>query len=493
MLLSKNVDIRINNINKKHYINFFKDIKTNDIINVSVDLLTKGSKVKVDVKCDDCGIEKNMPYSFYYKFALKDDKDGKYYCTKCVKIHRTQKTMLDKYNVKFPIQNKNIKDKILKTTNDRYGFDYALKNDTIKEKQKNTNLKKYNVPYVSLDENIRNKQSYNDIEKVIKLKCNKGHTFSINRNNLYNRYIYKSEICTKCNTLSHQSSGKENIIYDFIKENYNEEVIINLKNLINPYELDIYLPELKLAFEFNGLYWHNELHKSNNYHKIKSDLCDEKGIQLIHIYEDDWDNKQDIVKSMILNKLGKSYNKIYARKTEVKEIKDNELIRNFLNKNHIQGFVGSAIKIGLFYEDELISLMTFGKLRKPLNSLSKKDEYEMLRFCNKLNTSVIGGASKLFKYFLRNYKINSIITYADRSYSNGKLYKLLGFKLDYITCPNYYYVINREKKYRYNYRKDILVKQGFDSNKTEHEIMLERKIYRIYNSGNYKFIYNLAV
>jgi len=123
-----------------------------------------------------------------------------------------------------------------------------------------------------------------------------------------------------------------------------------------------------------------------------------------------------------------------------------------------------------------------------MNSKSKNiNEYEMLRFCNKLNISVIGGASKLFKYFINNYKPNYIVSYADRGYSNGNLYKQLGFELNSITLPNYYYVVDGIRKYRFNFRKDILVKQGFSKNKTEHEIMLERKIYRIYNSGNLKF------
>jgi len=135
--------------------------------------------------------------------------------------------------------------------------------------------------------------------------------------------------------------------------------------------------------------------------------------------------------------------------------------------------------------------MTFGKLRKPLNSKSKSNnEYEMLRFCNILNTNVVGGASKLFKYFINKYKPEQVISYASRSYSNGKLYEKIGFKLQHITKPNYYYIIDGIKNYRFNFRKDILVKQGFDSTKSEHEIMLERKIYRIYDSGNLKFIYN---
>jgi hypothetical protein len=282
----------------------------------------------------------------------------------------------------------------------------------------------------------------------------------------------------------------EKDLLNFIKENYNSVIIENDKKIINPYELDIYLPDLNLAFEFNGLYWHNELNKPNNYHKMKTDLCLEKGIHLVHIYEDDWVYKQGIVKSMILNKLNKTKYKIFARKCEIKDVTDNNLIRDFLNDNHIQGFVGSKVKIGLFYDNELISLMTFGKLRKPLNSKSKNNnEYEMLRFCNKLNTNIIGGASKLFKYFINKYDPEQVISYADRSYSNGNLYNILGFKFDHITSPNYYYIIDKIRKHRFGFRKDILIKQGYDTNKSEHDIMLEREYYRIYNSGNYKFLY----
>ena len=201
-------------------------------------------------------------------------------------------------------------------------------------------------------------------------------------------------------------------------------------------------------------------------------------------------HNQDIVKSMILNKLDKTYNKIYARKCEIKEIKNNKLIKEFLEANHIQGFVGSAIKIGLFYNSELVSLMTFGSRRIVMGKkLTNNDEYELLRFCNKLNTNVIGGASKLFKYFINNYKPIEITTYADRSISQGKLYETLGFNFIGKTNPNYYYIIDGIRHHRFNYRKDLLVKQGYNINKTEHEIMIDRKIYRIYDSGNLKFIY----
>jgi hypothetical protein len=250
-------------------------------------------------------------------------------------------------------------------------------------------------------------------------------------------------------------------------------------------ELDIYIPDLKLAFEFNGLYWHNELYKDKNYHLNKTELCEKNGIQLIHIYEDDWIYKQDIVKSMILNKLGKTSNKIYARKCEIREITDNKLVREFLDENHIQGFIGSKVKIGLFHENELVSLMMFGKRRVAMGKkTSEEGEFELLRFCSKLNTNVVGGGNKLFKHFVKNYDPKMITTYTDRSWSNGNLYNQLGFKYEGKTDPNYYYIIDGIRHHRFNFRKDILVKEGYDPSLTEHQIMLNRKIYRIYDSGS---------
>lgn len=224
----------------------------------------------------------------------------------------------------------------------------------------------------------------------------------------------------------------------------------------------------------------------------KTDECEKNDIQLIHIWEDDWIYKQDIVKSMILNKLGKTYNKIYGRKTEIREISDDKLVREFLNKNHLQGFVGSKIKLGLFFKNELVSLMTFGKRRVAMGQKKTNDgECELLRFCNKLNTNVLGSASKLFKYFKENYNPKEITTYADRSHSNGNLYEQLGFEFIGKTTPNYYYIIDGVKQHRFNFRKDKLVNEGFDPNKTERQIMIDRNIFRIYDSGNLKYKFNI--
>lgn len=278
-------------------------------------------------------------------------------------------------------------------------------------------------------------------------------------------------------------SASERELYDFVRMAYDGVVMQNYRSILNDNkELDIYLPSAKLAFEFDGLYWHNERNQpSKSYHLSKTEECLSKGIQLVHIFEDEWIYKKDIVKSRILNLLGKS-DRIYARKCEIRNVSPSTA-RLFLNNNHIQGFCSSAYRYGLYYNGELVSLMTFGNKRKNLGSKSINGHYELLRFCNKLNTTVIGGASRLFKHFIKEVKPIEIVSYADRRWSNGNLYEKLGFTLTHKSQPSYFYVINDKRENRFKYRKDALVKEGYDSNKTEHEIMLERGIYRIYDCG----------
>jgi len=418
------------------------------------------------------------------------------------------KTLMKNYGVNNPLKSEEIFDKVKKTLIERYDVDNPKKNKDIDNKIKNTMLLRYGVEFALQNVEIKKKAAKKQLltlansiklyykeydilnidsdNKKYTMKCNNDHIFEIDYSLLNSRRRTETLICTECNPINKSISGLEIELIEFIRKNY-DNVIVNNRTIINK-ELDIYLPELKLAFEFNGLWWHNEINKPDNYHLEKTELCEQKGIQLIHVWEDDWLLKKDIVKSMVLNKLNKTLNKIYARKCEIKEITDNT-INSFLIKNHIQGFVGSQVKIGLFYENELISLMTFGKKRIVMNEKGSIDEWELSRFCNKLNTNVVGGASKLFKYFIKNYKPKEIITYANRSYSNGFLYKQLGFDFSHKSKPNYYYIVDKTRKHRFTYKKNALIKAGFDSNKTEHEIMLERKIYRIYDSGQLKFIW----
>ena len=174
--------------------------------------------------------------------------------------------------------------------------------------------------------------------------------------------------------------------------------------------------------------------KSTVYHLNKTKACDKLNIQLIHIFEDEWEYKKEIIKSMLLYKMKKITNKIYARKCNIK-IVDKEEASKFCNNCHIQGFVTGSVYLGLYYQDELVSFLSFGKPR-----YNKKYEYEILRFCNKLNYNIIGGFSKLLKYFKDNYTWKKIITYADRRYSKGDVYINNKFNFLKYSQPCYYYV-----------------------------------------------------
>ena len=278
----------------------------------------------------------------------------------------------------------------------------------------------------------------------------------------------------------HNKSQKENEVAEYIKT-LGVNVITNDRTLLNGQEVDIFLPDFNISIEFDGVFWHNENNKPNDYHINKTIACENKGVRLIHIFEDEWVDKSDIWKSMLSNILGYTNNRIYARKCEIKEVSGSDSVK-FLNDNHIQGTCPSSIKLGLYYNNELVSLMTFGKSRHFIGN--GKYEYELLRFCNKTNVSVIGGASKLFKYFCKTYNPTSVISYADRRWSIGNMYKQLGFEFLHSSKPNYYYVINNKRKNRFNFRKSELVrKYNIPQNMSEREYCYSQKWYRIYDCG----------
>jgi len=319
--------------------------------------------------------------------------------------------------------------------------------------------------------------NYNINKKPKCLSCDNDALFSNEayayldhcKEHLYDNYVSKGEIEIK------KYLDELNIKYES-----------NIRNLISK-ELDIYIPSKNLAIEFNGLYWHSELFKNKNYHYEKMKECQENNIQLITIWEDDWNNKQDIIKSIIKNKLGLIENRIYARETNINLV-DNKEKSDFLLENHLQGNSPSHINLGLYYNNELVSLLTLGKKRMILNSLNNKEyHYELMRFCNKKNINVIGGASKLFSYFVKNYNPISIISYANCDISEGNLYDILQFKFVNHTGVNYWWFKNGIKYHRSNFMKHKLIKEGYDNDKSESDIMHERGYLKIWGSGNLKY------
>lgn len=276
---------------------------------------------------------------------------------------------------------------------------------------------------------------------------------------------------------SYVSSGELEVV-TFIKSLGVTNIVTTNRNVISK-ELDIYLPDYNFAIEYNGVYWHQEQFKSKNSHLEKTELCVEKNIFLLHLWEDDWKYNTEIMKSFIKNKLGFTDKKIYARKCKI-EYLDHKDTKVFLDENHIQGYCQASIRIGLYHENKLVAVMTFNKPR-----FNKKYEWELVRYATTINTNVVGGFSKLLSYFRSNYQ-GMIVSYADRCYSNGNVYINNGFSLISTNIPSYWYVIGDKKVSRTMFTKTKL--KDFDQNMSEREITKELGIGKIWNCGTYTFV-----
>lgn len=234
-------------------------------------------------------------------------------------------------------------------------------------------------------------------------------------------------LCHKCYANISQSSP-ELEIKDIINTMYNGRCIENSRSIIPPLELDLYYPEKNVAIEFNGNYWHDENHKPKDYHFNKFKLCKEKGIRLVSIYESDWYNKRDNIISLLKN-IFIDIKIIYARNCTISKL-DYKTKSDFINEYHFYGDSNQGtISYGLYYNNELVSVMSFGKLRGQNKLHNNKDHYELVRFVTKDSMRIIGGASKLFKKFISEYHPMYIICYSDNDFFTGETYNKLGFKL----------------------------------------------------------------
>ena len=238
------------------------------------------------------------------------------------------------------------------------------------------------------------------------------------------------------------------------------------------YEIDIFILSKNIGIEVNGSYWHSELYKDYLYHQNKSLLAKDKGIDLIHIFEYEWKNEitQNIIKSLIQSKLGIFIKKIYARKCVIKEI-DSLEYANFCNENHLQGSCSAKIKLGLFYKDELVQIMSFS-----LPRFTDKYEWEIIRECSKLGFCIIGGKEKLWKYFLKKYNPSNCLSYCDFSKFTGNSYLKLGFQKERLNKPGFVWY-------------DENTKQTFWRNPYKHREMKEAGYLRIFDAGQLVFVW----
>jgi hypothetical protein len=473
-----------------------------------------------EVKCENCDITFTIPKSKNRRFCSGSCSQQYTKSKNKDWLIKRNVTNIEKYGVKSPLESEYVRTKYKTNLIDKYGVGNPFLVKEFRDKADKTVMEKYGVKHAnqnkdisskissSLKGRIRNREAVVDLrwEKIeayciaenltplfdnqylqnnlikdirVKFKCNKCGT--TNEISIANGYL---PTCNKCSSYKGYSLIEDEITR-FIQQNYNG--VIQLKNrslLSSRREVDIFLPELNLAFEINGIYWHSEIWgKYREYHLSKTTELLDKGIHLVHIFDYEWLLKKDIIKSIILNKLNKIPNKIYARKCDVRIVKSEDKIM-FLDDNHVQSNCISSTNLGLYYKDELVSIMTFGT-----NRFKRDGKIELLRFCNKINTNVVGGASKLFKHYVNNYNPSTIITFADRRYSLGKLYPILGFEFNSFTKPSYFYWKSMKVYNRMSFQKHMLKDklEKFDIKLSEYDNMLINGYNRVWDCGNYKF------
>ena len=297
--------------------------------------------------------------------------------------------------------------------------------------------------------------------------------------------------CSKCGVTS--SKGETEILHLLQEKLGTDNVEERVRNILDRQEIDIYIPLKKIGIEYNGLIWHsNKYKKETNYHLLKTEKCKEKGVDLIQIFEDEYINHKNIVLTKLLHIIGLDNNKpkIAGRKCLIQEINNNEA-KEFLDTNHIQGFVRATIYLGAFYNNTLIGVMSFMRERK------NKNNWELVRFASHNNYICQGIGGKLFKYFINQYNPEYIKSFADRRWTineDDNLYIKLGFIKKGYVKPTYWYICNKFEKYKryhkFNFRKNILHKKyGFPLDLTEDEMTKKLGLYKIWDCGLIKYIW----
>lgn len=375
-------------------------------------------------------------------------------------VSKKKETSLKKYGTEFPNQSKVVKEKIKEKLIDRV-------TDTVQTVVEMIEEQGFKVtPGQTLSD------SWN-------FMCSCGNSFSLVPPTWSRWNTGWKTICPKC---SKGSSYEEKEISNWI-ENLGFEIIRRDRSIIAPLELDIFIPKLNLAIEYNGLYWHSD-DKWRHFNKYK--LCKERGIKLIQIFENEWMNKKDKVKSRLMSALHLN-TRLYARKTQVRKLSYSEAKR-FFEENHLNSYSrGGFAHYGLVCEGKIVQCITVGKSR-----FYKKIDYELLRSASLNGITVVGGLSKLINHAL-SQSYGSLVSYADLCWGDGSSYALAGGEELHYSQPGYAWWRKNEMLSRFNSMKKNLknVLQNYDEKLTEEENMRAEGWRQIWNAGNAIYVWRV--
>jgi very-short-patch-repair endonuclease len=328
---------------------------------------------------------------------------------------------------------------------------------------------------------ISSEQQFMDGEELF--QCPKCQQSFHRPHKYFNRETYpnRTELCQNCSNSNPISS--EEIKIRTILEKHNIIFEENNRTILSGKELDIYIPDRKIAIEINGLYYHSELKgMDKHYHLNKTLECEQQGIQLLHFWDYEVNNKLWIVEDIIKSKLNLLENQIGARELQIEMI-DSSLAKQFMNMNHLHGFCQAKWHIGLKKDNMIYTVISLGRSRT-------SDHWEIIRFATLNNTKVIGGYSRLIAYIRKELRVERLMSFADRRISNGDLYLKSGWQLNGVSNPCYWYFKNKQIHHRSNFMKHKLKKYPeFDQNLTEWQMMIKMGYDRVWDCGNLKFVY----
>lgn len=458
------------NKSKKEIDDIKEKRKQTNLKRFGVENCYQSEKVKQKIK-KDCLEKYGVEYHTQRKDTKKKIDDSTIKSQGAKRYLQTKKgqekykeTCLEKYGVENTFQSEDKKQKIKKTNLERYGYETVCKNPTIQEKMKQSIFEKYGVEYISQSQDIKNKvMNTNTVRYGVPWYC----------------------MTEKCKLAQGGDSGVNNrfaSLLDSLNISYKREFSIN--TFTYDFKIDTILIEIDPTYTHNstmGPYFnkHYTTPKDKFYHQNKSKVAEEAGFRCIHIF--DWDNVDKII-NILLPK-----SNIYARNCEIKEVEKSET-NNFLNLYHLQNTCkGQLLCYGLYYNNQLVEIMTFGKPR-----YNKNYEWELLRLCSHKDYNVIGGSERLFKHFLNTIKPFNIVSYCDVAKFSGEVYKRLGMELFNTSSPACIWSKGKTK-----ITDNLLRQQGFDrlfktnygkgtSNK---ELIINEGFVEIYDCGQKSFRY----
>lgn len=434
--------------------------------------------------CAVCGKPTKLVAGRYKLFCSKECRISDIGYT--LREEKTKSQNLQKYGVINASQSDEIKSKKITTSMEHYGVENPNQSLELKEIAKKRNrIRRFDVFLERLKqkhiEPLFTKEEYVNSKGPYSYKC------TVCGDTMVSEHYTEPKIACRCHLMR---STDEIDVFNWISSLIPNVVEHNKRFYYDKqryHEIDIFIPSLNIGIEYHGIYWHSDLYKERLYHYNKYKYLSDNGIPLIQIFQNEWINQQDIVKSVIMSRLNHKPKVLYARKCTLGVV-SSPAAEMFCTTNHLQGYAQSQPRIGLYHDGELVQLLCFGKAR-----FSKNVEWELIRSCSKLNTQIVGGFERLFKWFTEEHKPKSIVSYCDNRWFTGDSYEKNGFVMMKEGRPDYFYfksgTIELFHRTRFQKHKQKALLVTYDNSKSEYDNMISNGYLRIFDAGNKVFIW----